>query len=191
MQKKTWLKVLTNIDVAGASLALVVLTILTFAGVFFRYVFRNPILWIEEIQAFCQVWVVFLGGSVAFRTGSHVAIEMVVDTLPEKSRKVMEYIIDFIVLCVLVYLCVQVQGYITQVFGKSGRPTPILRIPYALVYGIAPYGVAAMIISYFAGKYIPAVCEDDTVAEDIPDPASILGDTETADGSDDRKGAKS
>jgi len=96
---------------------------------------------------------VFLGGSAAFRTGGHVAIEMVSDALPEKGRKILAHIVDLIVIVVMVYLCMQCQGYISQVFGKSGRLTPILRIPYIYIYGIAPYGCVFMLISYFLSRY--------------------------------------
>lgn len=156
LQKKNWpLTILCNLDLLIATVALIVLTLVTSAGVFMRYVVKNPILWQEEVCAFCQVWMVFLGGSVAFRTGSHVAIEMVVDSLPEKAQKIVGYVIDIIVLCVLIYLAMNAQAYIAQVFGRSNRPTAILRIPYKILYGVAPYGCVLMIVSYFVSKYAP------------------------------------
>ena len=138
-----------------ASLALVILTFVTAVGVFKRYVLKDPILWQEEVSAFCQVWMIYLGASVGFRAGSHVAIEMLVDSLPEKAQKIIGYVIDMIVLFVLVFLCVKCQAYIEQVFGRSARPTPILRIPYTLIYGISPFGCVLMIVSYFVSKYAP------------------------------------
>ena len=134
---------------------MVVLTLVTAAGVVMRYIVKNPILWQEEVQAFCQVWMIFLGASVAFRAGSIVAIEMVVESLPEKAQRIVGYIVDMIVLFVLSFLMVKSHAYIQQVFGQSGRPTPILRIPYTLIYGVAPYGCALMMISYVLSKYLP------------------------------------
>ncbi|MBQ9595272.1 MAG: TRAP transporter small permease [Synergistaceae bacterium] len=148
-------KTLCNLDLLIAVTALIILPLVTTAGVFKRYVMKDPILWQEEISAFCQVWMIYMGASVAFRTGSHVAIEMLIDSLPAKLQKFMGYVIDFIVLFVLVFLLVKSQAYVAQVFGRSGRPTPILRIPYTYIYGIAPYGCALMIISYFVSKYAP------------------------------------
>ena len=155
MKKKTWLKILCNLDLFIASIAMVVLTLVTAAGVVMRYIVKNPILWQEEVQAFCQVWMIFLGASVAFRAGSIVAIEMVVESLPEKAQRIVGYIVDMIVLFVLSFLMVKSHAYIQQVFGQSGRPTPILRIPYTLIYGVAPYGCALMMISYVLSKYLP------------------------------------
>lgn len=155
MKNKAWLRILCNLDLFIASVAMVVLTLVTAAGVFMRYIVKNPILWQEEVQAFCQVWMIFLGGSVAFRAGSIVAIEMAVEALPEKAQRVVGWIVDMIVLFVLGFLMVKSHAYIQQVFGQSGRPTPILRIPYTLIYGVAPYGCALMMISYILSKYVP------------------------------------
>ena len=162
MEKK-WVKILCNLDLFIASIAMVVLTLITAGGVVMRYVVKNPILWQEEVQAFCQVWMIFLGGSVAFRTGSIVAIEMFVDSLPEKGQRIMGWVIDIIVLFVLSFLMVRSHAYIQQVFGQSGRPTPILRIPYTVIYGVAPYGCALMMVSYILSKYLPRFVKDITI----------------------------
>ena len=155
MKKKGWLKILCNLDLFLASIALAVLTLVTFAAVIMRYVLKAPLLWQEEAQAFCQVWMIFLGASVAFRQGSIVAIEMVVDALPEKGKRIMEYVVDMIVIFTLTFLMVKCQQYIAQVFGRTHRGTPILGIPYELIYGISPYGCGLMILSYLLSKYLP------------------------------------
>lgn len=153
--KKNWLKIVCNLDLFLSSIALVVLTLVTAAAVFMRYVLKTPLLWQEEAQAFCQVWMIFLGASVAFRQGSIVAIEMLVDSLPEKGRKIVGYVVDIFVIFTLTFLLVKSQEYLTQVFGRTGRSTPILGIPYMTIYGIAPFGCALMILSYLLSKYLP------------------------------------
>ena len=160
MKKKGWLKILCNLDLFLASVALAILTLVTFAAVIMRYVLKAPLLWQEEAQAFCQVWMIFLGASVAFRQGSIVAIEMVVDALPAKSKRIMEYIVDMIVIFTLTFLMVKCQQYIAQIFGRTHRGTPILGIPYELIYGISPYGCGLMILSYLLSKYLPKFVKD-------------------------------
>ena len=160
MKKKCWLKILCNLDLFLASIALAVLTLVTFAAVIMRYVLKAPLLWQEEAQAFCQVWMIFLGASVAFRQGSIVAIEMVVDALPEKGKRIMEYVVDMIVIFTLTFLMVKCQQYIAQIFGRTHRGTPILGIPYELIYGISPYGCGLMILSYLLSKYLPKFVKD-------------------------------
>lgn len=141
---------LANLDIAVASAILAILILLTFLGVIWRYVLNEPFTWLEEVQTSCMVWIVFAGAGAAFRSGNHVAIEMVVDLMPEKTQKIMEWVISAVVILVIGYLFLQSVGFI-QVFVKSGRSTSMLHIPYRYIYGIAILSYIDMIISYFYG----------------------------------------
>ncbi len=142
------ISILANLDIAVASVILTVLIVLTFLGVVWRYIFNNPFTWLEEVQTSCMVWIVFAAAGAAFRSGNHVAIEMIVDLMPAKMQKVMEWLISIVVVVVIGYLFKQSIGFI-QVFIKSGRSTSMLKIPYTVVYGIAIVSYIDMIISYF------------------------------------------
>lgn len=147
-KKNKGLDFLMNFDLLLASAILAILIFLTFLGVVWRYIFNAPFTWLEEVQTSCMVWIVFAAAGAAFRTGNHVAIEMVVDLMPEKMQKVMEWFISIVVVVVIGYLFFQSIGFV-QVFLKSGRSTSMLKIPYAAVYGIAIVSYIDMIISYF------------------------------------------
>lgn len=140
--------VLCNLDTIVASIVLAILIVLTFVGVPFRYILGAPFTWLEEVQLACMVWIVFAAAGAAFRAGNQVAIEMIVDLMPKKMQKAVSVLISVVVLAVIGYLFYQSLGYI-NIFLKSGRATPMLKIPYALVYGIAPVSYVLMIISYF------------------------------------------
>ncbi len=140
--------VLINLDIVVAAVVLATLIILTFFGVIWRRVFGAPFTWLEEVQLACMVWIVFAAAGAAFRYGNHVAIEMVVDLMPQKIQKIFTVIISVIVVAVISYLFVQSIGFI-QLFMKSGRTTPMLEIPYTLIYGIAPVSFILMIFNYF------------------------------------------
>ena len=147
-----WKSIIGNLDILVASIALIVLIVLTFFGVIMRYVVGKPFTWLEEVQLFCMVWIVFAAGGAAFRTGSHVAIEMVVEMFPKSVQKVIGYIIDIVVFLVIAYLFYNSIGFI-QMFVKNGRSTSMLKIPMTVQYGIAPVSYIIMIISYFYSKY--------------------------------------
>lgn len=136
--------ILMNLDIVVASIILAILIVLTFLGVVWRYIFNAPFTWLEEVQTSCMVWIVFAGAGAAFRSGNHVAIEMIVDLM----QKIMEILISIVVVVVIGYLFMQSIGFI-QVFVKSGRSTSMLKIPYSWVYGIAIVSYFDMIISYF------------------------------------------
>ena len=80
-------RILINLDIVIASIALVILVGCTFAGVIARYVVGKPFGWIEEIQAAFIVWVVFAAGGAAYRTGNHSAIEILYEIFPNRSAK--------------------------------------------------------------------------------------------------------
>ena len=139
-------KILGNLDVALACVVLGVLILLTFAGVLKRYIFRDPIAWMEELQPLLFLWVVMLAAGAAFRTGGHVAIEIVVDTLPKKIGKVIEKINVVIELLILAYLTWQSCVFYGQCVATN-KVTLFLQIPYSLAYVILPIGCVLMIVS--------------------------------------------
>ena len=145
-KNKSRLSWLGDLDIIVAAAVLSVLIVLTFMGVIWRYLFKAPFTWLEEVQLACMVWIVFAAAGAAFRTGNHVAIEMIVDMMPPKIQKVMEVVI--LVVAVIGYLFKQSIGFI-QMFLRSGRSTSMLKIPYAGIYGIAMVSYIDMIISYF------------------------------------------
>lgn len=127
-----------------------------------RYVVGKPFTWLEEVQLFCMVWIVFGAAGAAFRTHNHVAIEIVVDAMPKKMQKLVEYFIDAIVLIVLSFLFIHSIGFVS-LFFRSGRSTSMLEIPYWFIYAIAPLSCIDMIISYFVTKYITDKKEKEVV----------------------------
>ena len=154
--------ILMNIDIVVASIILAILIVLTFLGVVWRYIFNAPFTWLEEVQTSCMVWIVFAGAGAAFRSGNHVAIEMIVDLMPKSMQKIMEILISIVVVVVIGYLFMQSIGFI-QVFVKSGRSTSMLKIPYSWVYGIAILSYFDMIISYFYALFhgVNVICNCD------------------------------
>ena len=145
---KKILDILDKIEVAVASLVLLVLICVTFFGVLMRYIFNNPFTWEEELQLACMVWITFLAAPAAFRTKSHVAIEILVDALP----KIVECLIPVVVYVVLIYFFFRSQNYIA-VMLRTNRKTPILMIPYSTIYAVAPVSIVLMLISYTEQKY--------------------------------------
>lgn len=147
-----WKKVLGNLDVTAAVVVLIGLIILTFVGVFRRYLFRSPIAWMEEVQMILFLWVVFLAAGAAFRAGGHVAIEIVVDSLPKKIRGFIEGLDVLLQLVILGYLTYQSFIFYMQ-FIESGKATIFLHLPYSVAYVVLPIGCVLMIVSVLVTAY--------------------------------------
>jgi TRAP-type C4-dicarboxylate transport system permease small subunit len=136
-----------NLDLMIASLALIILVICTFMGVIMRYFFNNPFVWLQEVQLWCFTWVVFFGCGAAFRTGSHVAIEVIVDRLPKTLKKIVEVIGYCVVVGILVYFAIYGSKLVLQLL-KTGRTTNILDVPFPVIYGAFPVGCVLMIVNH-------------------------------------------
>ena len=141
------LTILGNVEVVIAGLVLVVLVLCTFLGVFARYIFNAPFNWLEEMQLAAMVWISFLMAGVCFRKGGHVAIEIIVDSLPERTQHIIEILIAVVVYFVLICFLRSSVSF-TQLFIRTARKTPILAIPYKYIYGIGPVSAILMMISY-------------------------------------------
>ncbi|MEA4893791.1 MAG: TRAP transporter small permease [Oscillospiraceae bacterium] len=145
MNKRT-LKALGNLDVGASGVIVIALILLTFVNVIMRYILKSPITWCEELQTLFFMWIIFLTAGYAFRTGGHIAIEIVVDSLPKKIGGFIEKLDVLIQLVLLGYLSWQGIIYYQQMVDTN-RVTTLLRIPYSLAYFVVPLGCALMFVS--------------------------------------------
>jgi TRAP-type C4-dicarboxylate transport system permease small subunit len=146
-QKGKMLYSLLNFDYFISGASLLVLIAVTFMGVIMRYFLNNPFMWGEEVQLWCFVWIVFFGASAAFRTGGHVAIDVLVDLFPRQVKKVIEVFVYILVMAVLLYLLIHGTSLINQL-ASTGRTTNILKVNYSVVYSALPIGCVLMMISH-------------------------------------------
>lgn len=145
--KNKTLRYVLNLDLVVSGIALVALIIATFLGVIMRYFFNNPFTWLEEFQLWCFTWLVFFGAGAAFRTGSHVAIEILVDLMPSSMKKIVEVFGYFVTIAVLVYFIIYGSNLVNQLMS-IGRVTNILKVPYPVIYSALPIGCGLMILNY-------------------------------------------
>lgn len=142
-----WLSRLLGVDYVIAGSFFIALVAITFAGVLMRYFFNQPFVWLEEVQLAFFVGLVYLGGGAAFRAGSHVAIDFLVNKFAPAVRRVIEYGISAIVVFTLGFFLVQGIGLVINL-GAMSRTTSILDIPSALIYSAIPVGMALMIVNF-------------------------------------------
>lgn len=143
---------LKKLDLIVAALALAVLVAVTFTNVFMRYLFAKPLIWAEEVQLLCFLWMTFMGAGAAFRYGSHVAIEVVVDNLPHSLKRVIEIIDYILVVLILGYVCYLGMSMMPLML-KIGKHSNILHIPFWLINVVMPIGCAVMILCTTSAHY--------------------------------------
>jgi TRAP-type C4-dicarboxylate transport system permease small subunit len=145
-------EILGNLDFIIAGTVLAALILFTFLGVIMRYFISRPVIWGEEFQLFCIIIIIFFGAGAGFRTGSHVAIDLVVDRLPRKAQRIFEVIIYVVSMLVFVYFALQSAAFVRQMYATK-RSTDILNIPSFLTYSAFPVGCVLMMVNYTASVY--------------------------------------
>ncbi|MGI6069056.1 MAG: TRAP transporter small permease [Blautia sp.] len=148
--KTVWDKV-KNIDFILSGICLAALVTLTILGVVMRYVVHNPFTWLEEVQKGLMVWISFYAGSIAFRTGGHVAIEILVDAMPISLQKVMEHVIEAVVVVTLLFVAYN-GASLMMLHASVDKVTNILKIPYWLIDSAVPIGCLLMCINFICSR---------------------------------------
>ena len=65
------------------------MTLITFANVVARYGFNANILWALETTVFLFGWLVLLGASYAVKKGAHLGVDILVNMLATKARRIL------------------------------------------------------------------------------------------------------
>src|SRR3954454_21584469 len=79
---------LTSWVVAYLTLQMALMVLL---GVYTRYVLNDSLAWIEELARFSMVWLSWVGGGLAFRSGAHIAVKFTPDALQPNLRAVVVF----------------------------------------------------------------------------------------------------
>ena len=140
-------KLIGNLDAILSGLSMVIIIVITIAGVIMRKFVGKPIAWLEEMQIFFFVWTVFLGGSVAFRLGNQVSIDLIAARLHGRARHILD-LFDYAV-SMFVIAWMGIGGY--QLMNSPSvrrKVTPYFKIGYAWIDLAVPIGCALMLIQY-------------------------------------------
>lgn len=121
---------------------LVIMTALVLYQVFTRYVLSSPVAFTEELVRYSLIWVSFIAGTYAFLGRQHMALTLLRDRFPARSRRVLIIGIDVLIL-VLAVLVLGVGGAFLA-WGSRGDISALLGISRGLVYLIVPLAGAGI-----------------------------------------------
>jgi C4-dicarboxylate transporter DctQ subunit len=135
--------VLRNLIEIITGLLTVFFTVLVFLQVLFRYVFRSPITWSEELTILVFQWSVFLGAAIAVRHGVHYKLDTLVRHFPIKIRAYTDIFASIII--GVVALTMLIKGYEMVLITKDSL-FPTINVSYAVAYVAVPISGALIII---------------------------------------------
>ena len=123
----------------GTLLAGIVLLIS--ANVFMRYILNASLSWGEELTLWIFVWFVWLSVSYAFQKEAHVKITIIRNLLSDRGAKVMNIVVDLMVLGFLFILIRECLDLMSKPFVLSQKSV-VLGLPIPILYASAPVGAA-------------------------------------------------
>ncbi len=112
-------------EIAAAALVLIEIGIL-FAGVIWRYLLDNPLVWTGELGEVLFLWLVSLGAVIALRRSEHMRMTVFVARLGPSSRRVLGRLSA---LATAVFTCVLVVPGIDYMQQQQAITMPTLQIP--------------------------------------------------------------
>jgi TRAP-type C4-dicarboxylate transport system permease small subunit len=102
-------------------------------------VFFTSVSWTEEVARFLLIWITFLGATLAYQQGRHIAVTLMRDNLPPAFKRIVTGAALVVTIAFLVALAWVGWRYtMLQSFQKS----PSLRLPMNYVYVVMPITAA-------------------------------------------------
>lgn len=125
-------------------LLLVLMVVLVFLGVFFRYVLGASLAWYDEFASYLLVWLTFCGAVAASYRGRHIGFDLVVNRFMPRTRRVAGVVAELLVLGFHVVLFYY--GWIlTQKMGdETAVSLPWVRMGW--VYSVLPIAGGLMLL---------------------------------------------
>jgi len=88
-------------------LVFILMIIVCFLQVFFRYVLNKPLFASEEIARLFAVWLTFLGSSMAIRYREHISVDILYVRVPSRIQEVFKLLSDILLFMLHVFLVVE------------------------------------------------------------------------------------
>ncbi len=129
----------------GVDVFLVVSFLIMFGAVLLQVAIRTfttySLVGTEEIANYAQLWLVLVGSGVALRFGKHVAVDILVSFLSERTRF---YISLFNAAAILWFLWLVFQGSLPLIDMGTFQTSPALGLPMWTMYASLSVGAAYM-----------------------------------------------
>ena len=138
MKKNSFQKTLFGINSAmkAAESVIVIVTvflmaIMLIAAVFCRKVLNNSLTFTEELGTVMMVTITYIGSVYAVRGGKHIIMNILVDVLPMKSKKILVTVTHLVTALFMLILAYFSFNYLMSTY-ELNRITSALRIPYCI-----------------------------------------------------------
>lgn len=139
---------------ALSAVLMAAIVLMLLGGVIARYVFSQPVGWIDEAVSIAFIWVAMLGSVLAMHRNEHLRLSMFADMLPARARS---YVHAFALVAVAAFLIGLIGPSIEHVESEWIMTTPALEIPSSIRVSAIAAGMILMlgIVAVYALRTVP------------------------------------
>ena len=113
-----------------------------------RYLFVVPAAWTEELARFLLIWIGMLGAAFAYRSGSHLGLDILPAKLQGQSRVRLSQLTHLICMTFSAAVLVVGGGSLVAMTWELKQYSAAMGLPIAFVYAVIP--TSGMLICVFA-----------------------------------------
>lgn len=125
------------------SLLLVIMVVVVFLQVIFRFVLQASLPWSEELSRYVMVWIAFLGAAIGIRRKSHIGVEALVMLFPREWQRRAGFLVSILSAVFFAFL-VQYGTLILKTVRF--QLSPAMELSMAIPYGAILVGGALMFL---------------------------------------------
>lgn len=149
------LRVLGALERAACVMLLAGIVVAISIQIVTRYLFGQPLVWVEEFAGYSFIWVVFLGAAAGFKELRHIRIDTFVSRLPAKPQHLTRAALY--ALCTVLMLMVAWYAWeIMDVESRSSTMALPIELPRHLFYSVPLFASTLSIALtgiYLVGAY--------------------------------------
>jgi TRAP-type C4-dicarboxylate transport system permease small subunit len=134
--------------------------------VFTRFVLSDPSSFTEELARYLLIWVGLLGAAYAAGRNMHLALDLLQTKLSGQKARVMQIVIELIVLAFAVAVLLVGGSRLVYVMLRLGQTSPALGIALGYVYAVVP--ISGLVIAFYSLDKIMSLLKSGTVDESRP-----------------------
>ncbi|MPY76972.1 MAG: TRAP transporter small permease subunit [Actinophytocola sp.] len=133
----------------SAALVLVSMLVISYAAVL-RYVVGASTIWQTELVTYLLMFAAFCGAAYGLRHGDHVKIDLVVDRLGQRTRRIVRLIAAILGFCFVVAIAVMAFDMWWESTTEGRTSSSAWNVPLTFPHAVLPLGMTLVALQYLA-----------------------------------------
>jgi TRAP-type C4-dicarboxylate transport system permease small subunit len=141
---KKWMDALVKVESVVSMSCMAFIIFINALGIFSRYFFGRPIVWVNELTILIGTWLFYIGIGVLYARKEDITLDLIVNKMPGWMRRATDLVVNVMVLIFLAILAISSYKLIPFVSMSGSMLSFSLGI--SDVYYYIPVGIGAILI---------------------------------------------